>query len=238
VIKNKFKNALGEEIDPNAILRELVENGAVLIPNYFSAEYVDSVASACLLAESATIDRVGADVGLFDNKFGYDKGLRGQGIARLYNVEEKISEVKKFREDPLSLEIGEAYYARKMRLQTTIFQHNVVCGSGTRDWHIDSWENQLKPLLYLSDCTEENGPFTYLLGSHRNSDFLLRKAFRCWRGEDSTSVSDAEVEFLGLAQKEFCGPKGSLILADTKGIHQGGTLLSGERLALVNYFYA
>jgi hypothetical protein len=97
--------------------------------------------------------------------------------------------------------------------------------------------NQFKPFLYLSDVEEGNGPFTYLLGSHKNNEFLLKKMFECVNGRDTTSVSDEDVKKLGLTVKEFYGKKGTLILADTKGVHQGGTLAKGSRLAVSNYFY-
>jgi hypothetical protein len=90
----------------------------------------------------------------------------------------------------------------------------------------------------LSDVGPGNGPFTYLLGSHRNSEFLLKKAFECANGRDKTDVSDAEIEKLRLPVKEFYAKKGTVILADTKGIHQGGTLTQGQRMAAVAYYYA
>jgi hypothetical protein len=54
-------------------------------------------------------------------------------------------------------------------------------------------------------------------------------------------VSDGSVAALMARAPErhrvACGPAGTLVLADTTGIHRGRPLIAGERIALTNYYY-
>jgi len=233
-----FCTEAGEPIDSQDVLRQLRENGAVAIPRFFEPATADAIREACLdyLHNHLSAENP-PKVAIFDKKFGYENTASIDGVTRLYHVEKRISQAQSFALNPFMEAIGRAYYQQNVWLETTIFQHNQICAAGTRDWHIDSWLNQFKAFLYLSDVTDENGPFTYLLGSHKNEGYLLRKTFRSMRGEESTSVPDAEAGRLGLEAKAFTARKGTLLLADTKGIHQGGTLVRGDRSALVNYYY-
>jgi hypothetical protein len=224
-------------MDVGAILEELLINGVVEVADYIDPEYAQRVADESYRVMEQCLVDPPQPVGIFDKRFGLDANLVNQGITRFYHIEHRVPAVTQFIEDPLVRFVCEAYYRRKLRVETTIFQHNVVCEKGTRDWHIDSWVNQIKPFLYLTDVGPGNGPFTYLLKSHENNDFLLRKAFRCMNGLETTDVSDEVVKSLGLQAREFFGPRGTLLIADTKGIHQGGTMTQGVRSAISTYMY-
>lgn len=232
----EFRRADGSLLNLQALLDELVQNGVVAIENYFSPAQIDAIAAKCarLVADSKT--GVFPPAKLFAKHFGYDLSPT-DGVLRFYNIDQEVPETKLFRDDPLPRFLGKQYYGRELRLETTLLQHNVVTENGTRNWHIDSWLNQLKTFLYLTDVEDNNGPFTYLLGSHANNDFLLRKTFACLNGKETTDVPDSAVQGLGLRPKEFYAKKGTLIIADTKGIHQGATLTRGTRSILANYFY-
>lgn len=80
----------------------------------------------------------------------------------------------------------------------------------------------LKIFVYLSDVETDTGPHAYVRGTHRN----LPPEFRADR-----RYSDAEVE------RRFPndivripGPRGTVFLADTRGLHKGEPVRSGYRL--------
>lgn len=112
-------------------------------------------------------------------------------------------------------------------------------GSGA-GWHRDSFVSQVKTLLYLDDVDEENGPFQYVMGSQRLGAKLgdRRRARIGWR---QRRLPDEAVERLLAAEPErlrtVTGRAGTLVLADTTGIHRGMPIRRGQRHALTNYFY-
>ena len=46
---------------------------------------------------------------------------------------------------------------------------NIGSGGG---WHRDSFTNQFKAIIYISDVGQDNGPFQYIRGSHRLSAMI------------------------------------------------------------------
>ncbi len=81
--------------------------------------------------------------------------------------------------------------------------------------------NFLKVFIYLTDVSTDNGPFAYIKGS--NSD---RK-----ESSDLYRVPDQIVYNLYGKDKEFkcTAPAGSVITADTTGLHKGTKVVSGYR---------
>lgn len=80
----------------------------------------------------------------------------------------------------------------------------------------------LKFFVFLTDVDERNGPHVYARGSHRSKPRALRLDGR---------HADAEVEaaYPG-ACEVIAGPRGTMFLADTIGMHKGLALLEGHRL--------
>lgn len=114
---------------------------------------------------------------------------------------------------------------------------NLGSGGG---WHRDSAINaQMKIICYLSDTNGDNGPFQYVRGSHRNYATLAaaattNKKFRQSRyhTDDYNHVFENDSRIM-----EFLAPAGTVILADTSGIHRGKPLETGERFALTQYLF-
>lgn len=81
----------------------------------------------------------------------------------------------------------------------------------------------LKFFFYLTDVNESTGPHCFVKGSHR----FLPKKFR-----NDRRFSDQEViDTYGKTQiKQFYGKKGSIFAVDTRGLHKGEPLVSGNRL--------
>jgi hypothetical protein len=129
-------------------------------------------------------------------------------------------------------------------------------------WHRDYNDRLLvKVFLYLNDVAEPNGPFEYFAGTHARGP--LGRIFNR-TGDDGIRVypDDKEIqEFLkpipvvklhevepqnrtgsrapwaGKPSRVLCtGPAGSLIFADTFGLHRGGYVQEGHRNLIMTTF--
>ena len=102
---------------------------------------------------------------------------------------------------------------------------------GTCQFHRDfnSPVKILKFFTYLNDVTIDNGPFTYVEGSHRRLPNNWSSKLR-WENE--------EIEFLYGANsvKNLTGRYGDLIIATTNGFHKGLPLESGFRILFTMNF--
>jgi Phytanoyl-CoA dioxygenase (PhyH) len=113
-------------------------------------------------------------------------------------------------------------------------------GSGG-GWHRDSYTNQFKAMLYLTDVDERSGPFQFILGSHRTAAKARddrRMGLEMGRrpripNKAVRRLIDSEPERL----TTVIAARGTLILVDTTGIHRGMPIARGERVALTNYYY-
>jgi hypothetical protein len=127
----------------------------------------------------------------------------------------------------------------------------------TAYFHRDSSGGDLKAIVYLTPVTPANGPFAYVAGSHRLPISRLDNFF-C-EANDHNGLADTQPEsrrrFAALARRfrqkgafgndlpddseasaeimrsawSIVGPKGAIVLFDTKGIHRGGMVIEGER---------
>jgi hypothetical protein len=99
--------------------------------------------------------------------------------------------------------------------------------------HADAFHSSVKAWLFLTDITEEDGPFIYVPGSHRPTPRRLaweRNAsvsaassadFQTARG--SLRISLEAVRRLGLGEPTvFAVPQNTLVVADTVGFHARG----------------
>ena len=83
----------------------------------------------------------------------------------------------------------------------------------------------IKFFFYLTDVTSENGPHCYVKRSHRSKPKSLRADKRKTDEEVYQCYSDDQCI-------EICGDAGTIIAADTSGLHKGKAVKSGCRLIL------
>jgi hypothetical protein len=116
---------------------------------------------------------------------------------------------------------------------------NLGSGSG---WHRDSpFSHQFKTILYLNDVAD-NGPFQFVEGTHRYNS--VRKVGKIL-GKPLNARRFTETEIGAMIKSgelpeptRFTAPAGSLIIADTRGLHRGSPLLEGVRYALTRYHFS
>ena len=101
-------------------------------------------------------------------------------------------------------------------------------------------------MFYLNDVSENDGPTSYLVGTHKDSDLRYQKE-HVWGGaasagdpsgrKDPTNFTDEELGPRLRRHVKVIGPQGTIVLFDTWGVHKGippGP--DGERHVLVNYY--
>lgn len=169
--------------------------------------------------------------------------MSGGADRRVFGAELAGPGIRAFAEDSRLLAAARATLsgnaANAFTLAGSISYSDGNLGSG-EGWHRDSFFNQFKAIVYLSDVTERNGPFEYITESHRLRDKL--SDYRAYRIPLTDSrISDSLVEGLIEAEpsrhKVFTASMGTLLLVDTTGIHRGMPLKAGERFALTNYYF-
>lgn len=162
---------------------------------------------------------------------------------RIFGAERAAAGIRAFADDPRLMNAARAVLsgdaANACTLAGVITHREDNLGSG-EGWHRDSFFNQFKAIIYLTDVTKENGPFEYITRSH-----LVRQKFSDHSNYGiplkSPRIEDAPVRRLIAAQpgrhRILTASMGTLVLADTTGIHRGMPLTRGERFALTNYYF-
>lgn len=165
---------------------------------------------------------------------------------RLFGAEKMSSDIMNSYSNNLSLlNIAKKYIGAEIILQSTLAakltyeENNLGSGQG---WHRDSYSSQFKSIIYLTNVDYTSGPFEYLKGSHK-LDFIFKEMYHKKKNRIrplETRYTNEEVDFISrkfnLEKIQFIAPKGTIILADTRGIHRGMPIISGCRLALTNYY--
>lgn len=106
----------------------------------------------------------------------------------------------------------------------------------SQNWHIDFDDKHLlKAFVYLSDVGAGHGPFEYVPGSQPGGP---HHSVRPWVPMGYGRVLDEDLAKSVPAETiaTFTGPKGTLILCNTSGLHRGGFATAGPRvLATATY---
>ena len=94
----------------------------------------------------------------------------------------------------------------------------------------------IKVFLYLNDVKMETGPFTYVKGSHKDNESSLSQ-----NRYGAGGIYPRKSIFQKLIDEDriipICGKAGTLIFADTTGLHCGGNSISGTRSMATLVYY-
>ena len=149
-----------------------------------------------------------------------------------------------FHFDPILKGFGELYGGLTLYNFATLGGRITASATNTGSgdgWHRDAHGHQFKAILYLSDASERNGPFQYLLGSHKLWRMAVDTVFGDLPQAPNTRYAAADIERaaarLHLTMQSFPAAAGTLLLVNTAGIHRGMPLREGTRYALTNYYY-
>jgi hypothetical protein len=102
--------------------------------------------------------------------------------------------------------------------------------------HADTFHSTVKAWFFLTDVSEDEGPFVYVPGSHRLTPRRLAwerqgSLTACWNPDfqsarGSPRITPPELRRLGLGDpRVFAVPRNTLVVADTLGFHARGISL-------------
>lgn len=165
---------------------------------------------------------------------------------RIFHANRMIKDFEGIFQDPFIHQLASEFYGSRningFLLANRLIPVDGNLGSGG-GWHRDSpTRSQLKAIIYLSDVTERNGPFTLVSGTHRKVK-VIREMLLGRFLPAQYRFTDAEIEaYVGSTKdqmvKSFTGKKGDLFLVDTKAIHRGIPMEKGVRYAITFYLFS
>jgi len=233
--------------DREAVVRSLREDGAVVIPPRLKSEAVQNLyqlARSCQLktTDYAPLEGITASGTATETpiaSYGTSDGIDpSRPVHSVYSVPRELllasADLQRLLCDPYLLEIARRYLGVFPVVTKPDMWWDTDClptGLRPRPFHVDSgclrW---LKVGVNLTDTTEETPHFVYVKGSH-NPNKATRPLTK--RLASRMNLSDTEVrEICPERVMHLTGPAGSIILADTRGIHKGEIALRGHRLVL------
>jgi hypothetical protein len=208
------------------ILNLIKENGYAVIPNFYNKEFCEK----CI----KEIDQ------LFQNKKEF---VQKKSDLRIFGIEELSENMRKFGDDKFLLSLANHYNAKDTCNAFTManrIEANLGNKGSGEGWHRDSIFRQFKSIVYLSDVTQENGPFELIEKSHKLSSIMKDSKSAKVEFMESRFGSDIVKKVINEnsdRHKVALAKAGTLLLVDTSIIHQGRPLISGVRYALTNYFF-
>jgi hypothetical protein len=118
-------------------------------------------------------------------------------------------------------------------VQTILTQRYDAPPDPQTDLHADTFHPTVKAWLFLTDVADEDGPLTYVAGSHRMTPARLAwERNRSLKAHDeldrlssrgSLRIEESELARIGLPQPtRFAVPANTLVVADTNGFHARG----------------
>lgn len=133
------------------------------------------------------------------------------------------------------LAIANGYFRMCTRLRYYNVWHTFPTNGKAREsqlWHRDREDRLiLKAFVYCADVDEGGGPFTYAPGTHPKG--RVRREPEGFRESDGVfrSTDDLMARLVPPDRWLQCtGPKGTIVLADTRGYHKGGECRTGDRI--------
>ncbi len=168
-------------------------------------------------------------------------------LVRVAMADRLVPETRRFFADEFIRNIFRAYLSPDVASDRHEFDYRFgLAEVGIRQadlFHFDNWRPICKAFLYLTDVTEENAPFAYMLGTHRPASWRRRHEMQ-WETYGASGPHGYLFPFeitalrkrFGWTERVCTGPAGTLILADFRGLHRGTPMRKGRRVLLNNTF--
>lgn len=142
----------------------------------------------------------------------------------------------RFGLQPAILNVVNSYFGMYVRLRAFNVWHNFSTHSPPRNsqlWHRDPEDRYImKVFVYLSDVTEGAGPLTYAPGTHGLGGMTSRPRFSREPGTGAARSTDDQMSIVVPQDRWITasGPKGTVVIADTRGYHKGGLARDRDRI--------
>ncbi|MGE4429389.1 MAG: phytanoyl-CoA dioxygenase family protein [Sphingobium sp.] len=198
--------------------------GYILKPDFLPADQFAALRRALLARESAAREMVQGDS--ITRRIAIDgEMLRDIPALRALLKERRWTRLMRY---VASFDVEPLYY-----IQTILTQQSKAPADPQTHLHADTFHPTMKAWFFLTDVEQEDGPLTYVPGSHRLTPQRLQweheKALLAPEGVDRLSargsfrITPGELPALGLpAPVSFAVPANTLVVADTCGFHARG----------------
>ncbi|CAN0617665.1 conserved protein of unknown function [Burkholderia multivorans] len=160
-----------------------------------------------------------------------------QGVRYDYATRDLLNnpQVQALLADPSLLALSQAYLGSTPRADVLSMwwhtpYHTQPDGESAQYFHFDldrvKW---LKVFVYLTDVGVDDGPHTFIAGSHRTGGipWSMRK-----RGYVRLTDDEVMAHYGAERHVEFVAPRGTIIVEDTRGLHKGKHVSGKSRLVL------
>jgi hypothetical protein len=221
------------------------EHGICVVPAFYPPDFIDPIREACA-ARMTELTDCNFDDGSYRRVDAY-KGTAAASNERIYHADCFSPQAALFRHDEVLKQVGSDYYGEPHSVHLCLYERHRPHDVPVRGFHVDTFElSTFKVMLYLNDVTEQDGPTSYLIGTHTDADLRHQKE-HVWGpatspGDPSgqkhpTNFTDEELGPRLEKHVKVIGPLGTIVLFDTWGVHKGITPRpGGERHVLVNYY--
>jgi hypothetical protein len=239
LIKQEFKNrkkltycnTSDLNLEEIKIINELNENGFCLVENFYDKEKCDNLKLEIDLLLIAHPPKLWKD--------------EDDADYRAWGTEKKSDLIHDFYQNKLISRLVKAHESHSEDIKSTTMLGRIRSevkndGSGG-GWHRDLPHfKQTKVILYLSDVDEKNGPFQYLKGSHKSFD-VIKSQLKYKLDLNQNRFTDEVInDMIASSTGKLLtanAKAGTLLIANTRGIHRGQPFENGERYALTNYYW-
>lgn len=160
------------------------------------------------------------------------------GIYRLRNLPRYLPEMDKFFNDKYLLNLVQAYTHFPIRTTTNYLDYKPDVGihDVTTTMHMDQWKASVKIFTLFSDVNEQTAPLVYWRKSHKPDMWRRRIDYFNNTGRDEGSGFCPNILVQDMEKVTVTAEAGTVIVADTRGIHRASNLYEGFRLQLVQKF--
>lgn len=192
---------------------------------------------------------------ILDNEWPAREMRQGDAITRRIAIDEAMLEASPALKRLLARKDINAlfHYVASFRTTPLHYVQTIVSKAGGNEpdpqesVHADSFHSSMKSWLFLNPVAEEDGPFTYVRGSHRFTPERVawehRRSLKDPASIDRLSArgspraDDADLEEMKFDQATALPlPANTLVVADTGGFHaRGAASKSGERVEIWSY---
>lgn len=201
------------------ILAKLRADRIVALPGFLSPEQVADMRDAIDQAINDKQFYVGP------GKFGFNKqGLDLENVGRLNVIDPTMHspEFIRFALNPLIRRVIDQYLGVNSLLAGIAAYRTKPTPNhpkGAFHWHYDNAYLQVKAIAYLTDVSEENGPFAYIPNTWKRRQ--VANTYEETRIQDEDVAAGSYINCVGKA--------GTVLIVDTQIIHRATPNLSGNR---------
>jgi hypothetical protein len=219
--------AVGLVADREHVVETLRRDGFCVLAERLSPQDCDELEAAALEARCSVVGTGGREPG----RRRFDPGDPG-GIR--FDVDEAdvvdVPAAQRLIADPSLFAVASEYLGTEpvqdlvaMWWSAAAPSSDVATSAAAQQFHFDLDRLRfVKVFVFLTDVTEQTGPHVYVRGTHRQKPTILRR--------DGRHADELVHRLLHDDVVSITGPRGTVFLADTAGLHKGLPLEAGRRL--------